>query len=675
MSKAEKSDNNRFQRWLFQGVKEIEAPHEKKGEHQRQPWWKVMCLTGVDYFSTLGYQPGIAFIAAGVLSPIATLILVLLTLFGALPIYNRVAAESPKGEGSIAMLEALFSRWKGKLFVLVLLGFVATDFVITITLSAADATAHILENPFVKTSLPFLEHPVPVTLGLIILLGAVFLKGFKEAIGIAVFLVGIYLLFNLVVIGFGFYEIVTHPELFPNWKAAIFTNRTAGGGLEARNIFWIIGLSLLVFPKLALGLSGFETGVAVMPLIKSPNRIANTRKLLLTAALIMSFMLISSSFITSVIIPETDFCPRLTCGFNELDNEVPQYCVCSQSEIENKVTKEAGKANGRALAYLAHGFLGDLGGTFYDLITILILWFAGASALAGLLNIVPRYLPRYGMAPEWARATRPLVLVFMAICFAITIFFQADVNAQGGAYATGVLFLMSSAAIAVSISARRRKSRWAYAFFAISLVFVYTTLINIYERPDGIKIASIFILTIIATSFISRVMRSTEIRIDKIVLDDKAKEFINELAGGEIRIVTNRREVGDVAEYRYNEHEKRVDNHIPSSDPILFYEIELGDASEFKGKLKIHGVDIDGYKILRTEATAVPNAIAALLIYLRDKTGKIPHVYFGWSEGNPLRYMLRYVLFGEGDTAPVTREILRQAEKDPERRPNVHVGG
>ncbi len=675
MERAGKSSDNRFKRWLFQGVKEIEAPHEKKGEHQQHPWWKVMCLTGVDYFSTLGYQPGIAFIAAGVLSPIATLILVLLTLFGALPIYSRVAAESPHGEGSIAMLEGLLSRWKGKLFVLALLGFVATDFVITITLSAADASAHILENPFVKLHLPFLNHPVPVTLGLIILLGTVFLKGFKEAINIAVVLVGIYLLLNLVVIGFGFYEIAIHPELFPNWKTAIFTHRTASGNLDTHSIFWIIGISLLVFPKLALGLSGFETGVAVMPLIKSPNRISNTRKLLITAALIMSFMLISSSFVTSIIIPETDFCPSLTCGFNELDNEVPPYCVCSQAEIDNRVIKEAGKANGRALAYLAHQFLGDIFGTLYDLSTILILWFAGASALAGLLNIVPRYLPRYGMAPEWARATRPLVLVFMAICFAITIFFQADVDAQGGAYATGVLFLMSSAAIAVSISAWRRKSRWTWAFFAISLVFIYTTLTNIYERPDGIKIASIFIFTIIATSFISRAMRSTEVRIDKIILDEKAQEFIDELAGSEIRIITNRREVGDVAEYRFNESEKRIDNHIPSSDPLIFYEVDLTDASEFKGKLKIRGIEIEGYKILRTEATAVPNAIAALLLFLRDKTGKIPHVYFGWSEGNPLRYLLRYVLFGEGDTAPLTREILRKAEPDPERRPNVHVGG
>jgi hypothetical protein len=170
-------------------------------------------------------------------------------------------------------------------------------------------------------------------------------------------------------------------------------------------------------------------------------------------------------------------------------------------------------------------------------------------------------------------------------------------------------------------------------------------------------------------------LRSTEIRIDKIEFDSLAKEFINDLADGEIRIVTNRRETGDVEEYRFKEHEKRVDNHIPSGDPIIFYEVELGDASEFKGKLSIHGQEIDGYKILRTQAPAVPNAIAALLLHLRDKTGKIPHVYFGWSEGNPAKYLVRYILFGEGDTAPVTREILRQAESDPERRPNVHVGG
>jgi hypothetical protein len=209
----------------------------------------------------------------------------------------------------------------------------------------------------------------------------------------------------------------------------------------------------------------------------------------------------------------------------------------------------------------------------------------------------------------------------------------------------------------------------------IALVFTYTTVVNIVEQPSGIKIAGLFILGIIVASFVSRALRTTELRVDKIEFDAKALEFIDELAEGEIRIVTNRREVGNVAEYRFKEHEKRIDNHIPATDPIVFYEIELGDASEFSGGLTIRGVDIEGYKILRTESPAVPNAIAALLMYLRDKTGKIPHVYFGWSEGNPIMYLARYILFGEGDTAPVTREILRQAEEDPELRPNVHVGG
>ncbi len=627
--------------WFMHGVRPLDAENVETAKHHKHPWWQVMCLTGVDYFSTLGYQPGIAFAAAGVLSPIATLILVLLTLFGALPIYNRVAAESPHGQGSISMLESLLSRWKSKLFVLALLGFVATDFVITITLSAADASEHLIHNPIIEAYVPGVDHPIAVTLALICVLSAIFLKGFKEAIGVAVFLVLIYLFLNFIVVVMGIYEISLDPSLLTRWKSALFT-ATDGGGY--RSIFMIIGLSLLVFPKLALGLSGFETGVAVMPLIESPNRIQRTRKLLRSAALIMSFFLICSSFITSVLIPAAEF-------------------------------QEGGEAQGRALAYLSHLYLGETFGTIYDLSTILILWFAGASAMAGLLNIVPRYLPRYGMAPNWARASRPLVVIFTLICFAITLVFNADVEAQGGAYATGVLVLMTSAATAVTISAWVRKQMTKWVFLVISVVFAYTTIVNIIERPDGIKIASLFILAIVASSFISRAMRTTEIRIQKIELDHTAQRFIDELSEGEIRIVTNRRETGDVTEYRYKELEKRSDNHIPANDPILFFEIDIGDASEFTGKIDVYGVDVSGYKILRTHAPAVPNAIAALLLNLRDRTGKIPHVYFGWSEGNPIKYLIRYILFGEGDTAPVTREILRQAEPEPDRRPNVHVGG
>jgi hypothetical protein len=199
----------RFKLWLFKGSVQKDTPEVT---HKQHPWWQVMCLTGVDYFSTLGYQPGIAFLAAQALSPIATFILVLLTLFGALPIYNRVAEESPHGEGSISMLEHLLSRWKGKLFVLVLLGFVATDFIITITLSAADATAHVIENPFTPA---ILKHQLGITFALIAILGVIFLRGFKEAIGIAVALVATYLILNSIVISFGLYDLFTHPHHFP----------------------------------------------------------------------------------------------------------------------------------------------------------------------------------------------------------------------------------------------------------------------------------------------------------------------------------------------------------------------------------------------------------------------------------------------------------------------------
>ncbi|MHC5725094.1 MAG: APC family permease [Nostoc sp.] len=636
---------SRLIQWLLEeDGRNKEGPYRKEQPHRQHSWWQVMCLTGVDYFSTLGYQPGIAALAAGALSPLATLILVLLTLFGALPIYRRVAAESSKGEGSIAMLERLLPWWQGKLLVLCLLGFVATDFIITITLSAADATAHIIENPLV----PIWVHgqTISITLELVALLGAVFLRGFREAIGIAVVFVGVYLLLNFVVVGVGLYQILTHPGAIANWQTALFARDS--------NPLILVGISLLIFPKLALGLSGFETGVTVMPLVKGSSsdtqehprgRIRNTRKLLTSAAVIMSFFLLTTSFITTLLIPAAEFA-------------------------------SGGKANGRALAYLAHLYLGNGFGTIYDLSTIFILWFAGASAMAGLLNIVPRYLPRYGMAPNWARATRPLVLVYTAIAFVVTIIFRANVEAQGGAYATGVLVLITSAAFAVTLSAhRRREKRAKFIFGIITLLFLYTTVVNIIERPEGIKIAGFFIGAIIFTSLVSRVWRSTELRTERIEVDELAGQFLAEESQGAIRLIANRLNTGDVQEYFLKEKEVREDNHIPANDPILFLEIHVSDASDFTDVIKVKAVQVGDYRILRAESAAVPNAIAALLLYIRDQTGKIPHVYFGWVEGNPIQYLLRFILFGEGDIAVVTREVLRRAEKNPHRRPGVHVGG
>lgn len=632
------SSRRRFTRWLLKDDKAEGKTHTKHA------WWKVMCLTGVDYFSTLGYQPGIAALAAGTLAPLATLILVLLTLFGALPIYRRVAATSPHGEGSIAMLKHLLSWWQGKLFVLCLLGFVATDFIITITLSAADATAHIIENPLLNHLLD--GQQVGITLLLITLLAAVFLRGFQEAIGLAVFLVFAYLLLNLITIGTGMLQIWQNPSVILNWQTALFAQHS--------NPLMMLGISMLLFPKLALGLSGFETGVAVMPLIKGRSTdteeqprgcIRNTHKLLTVAALIMSFFLLTSSFVTTLLIPTEAFQPE-------------------------------GEANGRALAYLAHQFFGDGFGTLYDLSTISILWFAGASAMAGLLNIVPRYLPRYGMAPDWARKVRPLVLVYTAIAFIVTIFFRADVDAQGGAYATGVLVLMSSAAFAVTLLAHQRRTRrGTLVFGTITAVFVYTTIANIIERPEGIQIAAFFIGAIIVTSLISRVWRSTELRSERVEMDEIAQQFIMQASQATVRLIANRLNTGDEYEYALKEQEVREDNHIPTRDAVLFLEVQVADASDFANTIRIRGVQVGQYRVLRAQGAAVPNTIAAILLEIRDRTGKLPHAYFGWIEGNPIQYLLRFMLFGEGDVAVVTREVLRKAVPNPEKRPAIHVGG
>jgi len=307
-----------------------------------------------------------------------------------------------------------------------------------------------------------------------------------------------------------------------------------------------VAVALVVFPKLALGLSGFETGVAVMPLVRGVpddtpehprGRIHNTRKLLVTAALIMSGFLITSSFATTILIPHQQF-------------------------------EEGGQASGRALTYLAHRYLGSGFGTAYDL----------------------------------------------------------------------------------------------------------TMIANIFERPEGIKIASFFIAAILATLLVSRVTRATELRVTEVTVDEAAQRFIEETAAkGEIRIIANEPDARDLLEYLKKEHEERMRNQIPADDPVVFLEVTLSDPSEFEAQLQVTGEERHGYRILRLESSAVPNAIAAVLLHVRDLTGKRPHVYFDWTEGSPGAHLLRYLIFGSGEVAPVTREVLRAAEPDLRQRPFVHV--
>ncbi|MFJ7044318.1 amino acid transporter [Streptomyces sp. NPDC101112] len=657
MAATEATRSTRLRAWMLEGLSDMgkggdhtaPRPEPEPGPgsgsaHRGQPWWRVMCLTGVDYFSTLGYQPGIAALAAGLLSPVATVVLVIVTLAGALPVYRRVAEESPHGEGSIAMLERLLTFWKGKLFVLTLLGFAATDFLITITLSAADASTHLVENPHLADALH--DKQVLITLVLIALLGAVFLKGFLEAIGVAVALVAVYLALNAVVVVTGLWHVVTEGHVVTDWSTAL----TAEHG----NVFVMIGVALIVFPKLALGLSGFETGVAVMPHVQGDpgdteanpkGRIRDTKRLLTAAAVIMSVFLICTSFITTLLIPEKEFEP-------------------------------GGSANGRALAYLAHDYLGNTFGTVYDISTIAILWFAGASAMAGLLNLMPRYLPRYGMAPHWARAVRPMVIIFTLVSFLVTWIFDADVDAQGGAYATGVLVLISSAAIAVTIAARKAGQRtWTIAFAIISVVFLYTTVLNVVERPDGVKIGACFIAGIVLVSLLSRLARAFELRVTSVELDDVAERFVRDIAHRRIRFVANEPDSRDSTEYREKIEQIRHDNDVPLAEDVVFVEVTVTDPSEFEAGLTVRGEVLhDRYRVLTLESSSVPNALAALLLHVRDTTGGIPHIYFEWTEGTPFANFLRFFLFGQGEVAPVTREVLREAEPDRARRPRVHVG-
>nr|WP_240722519.1 amino acid transporter [Kocuria rosea] len=621
------------------------GPASAEAAHQEQPWWKVMCLTGVDYFSTLSYLPAIAALAAGVFSPLATLLIVVLTLAGMLPMYRRVAHESPHGQGSVAMLENLLPFWRGKVFVLVLLGFVATSWIITITLSAADATVHLVENPLAPRFLH--GHNVAITVVLLLILGAVFLKGFTEAVAVAIPLVGVFLVLNAVIIGAGLAEIFTTPGAVAGWTDAVIHT---GGGIGE-----VVMLSVLAFPLLVLGLSGFETGVSMMPLVatkgtspeeKLTSRIHNTRKLLTTAAVIMSIYLIGSSFVTTVLIPVEEFA-------------------------------EGGDANGRALAYLAHERLGEGFGTAYDLSSILILWFAGASAMAGLINIVPRYLPGYGMAPEWGRLVRPVVLVYTVLSIGITVAFGADVNAQAGAYATGILAMMVSGAVAVSISCYRGHQRRAAAGFGVLvLVMGYALVENVIHKPDGLVISAFFVAGIIVISLISRVTRTTELRAERIDFDETARRFVMDslVFDGRLDIVAHKPHGNSGHRYTTKEAIQRLVNPVPGTADVIFLEVAISDPSSFAEVLQVYGVEIDGHRILRVSSPAAPNAIAAVLLALREATGVIPHAYFDWSEGNPVTHMVRYLLLGQGDTAPVVREIIREHEPDPARRPRIHVG-
>jgi hypothetical protein len=660
-----------------------------------------MCLIGLDYFSTLGYQPAIAFQSAGLLAPLATVVLVAVTLCGALPVYFHVAGRSPDGQGSIGLLQRLVPGWKGKTLILVLLGFAGTNFIFTRTFSAADAAVHLVENPnstwqrildclsAAGAKVRFLsDYPLwekllalwdkqMVATLVLLLLGfgfwAIFRHGFtRRVIQLAVVVAGIYMLLNAVVIVGGLHYLLTHWQVVQQWHANVVAGRwqLADAPVAGQGWWTAVGVSALLFPRMVLGMSGFEMSMVIMPLVKGEpgdavdrpvGRIRNTRKLLVTAAAIMSVYLLSSTFVITTLIPES-------------------------------ALRASGSAANRALAYLAHGgalttgagerlnpLFGQHFGTVYDISTVLILSLAGASVTICLRDLVPPYLQRLGMELRWAEAVGAILYLFNLVKLVVTVFFHADVSAQRGAYATSVLALFVSASLAALIDQRRSRcletgrARTSRFYALVSAGFMVTALAVMVVKPAGLEIALWSILAILVLSMISRVIRTTELRFRGFQFVDEQSRFLWEcLVYLEFPVlVPHRRGHRSLV---LKEQAIRQRHRLTPDVPIVFVEAELGDPSEFYQLPLLEVRQEDGRFTIHIErCTSIAHAVAATALEL-SKVGKPPEIHFGWSEDHPFVANLNFVLFGQGNIPWMVRELIRKAEPRPDRQPRVIIG-
>lgn len=671
------------------------APKSTVRPIHRAPWPAILYLIGLDYFSTLAYQPSIAYQAAGVLAPLASLVLAAVTLLVALPIYAYVAARSPEGQGATRLIERHVAGWVGKLAVLVLLGFAATDFVFTRTLSVADAAVHLTHNPSRhwqglldtlfhagETIRPSPDHPLApwvaglwnrqvVTTLLLLTLGFVFWglfrRGFtRGVIRLAVVVTGIYLALTTLVVGSGVACLADHPGLFFAWWERAQDAGRLGWLPPLPDAQWVgVALtSLFLFPPLALGLSGFEMGMVVVPLVSgrdAKSRARHTRAMLACAAVIMATLLPASALVTTVFIPEG----ALAAG---------------------------GDADNRALAYLAHGgqvvglpagealspVFGEPFGTAYDISTVLTLCLAGASVMIGLRDLVPPYLHRLGMELHWARAVGAVLHLSNVVKLAITLFFHADVTSQRGALATSMLVLFAGAAAATALDrwpgkGRSPTARRPWLCAAVACALFATALAVAARRPAGLAIALALVGTILVTSMLSRLLRTNELRLGGFRFASPESEFLwKSLQHLEFPVIVPHRPGHHGLEEK--EAKIRARHRIAPEVPVVFVEAELGDPSDFTQEPLLEVTQEDGRFVLRlTHCPSIPHALAALALEL-SKGGLPPEIHFGWSDESPLRANLNFVLFGEGNVPWMVRELIRRAEPEPARQPRVVIG-
>jgi hypothetical protein len=677
----------------------LELPARRRAEEHYWLW--VMCLLGLDYFSTLAYQPSLTYEFTGRLGPIATAIVVLVTLLGALPIYCYLAGRSPRGDGSLGLLERLVRGWRGKTLVLVLLGFAATDFTMLKAISLADASVHLLNNavfrghevhglvdwvnaqvPGSLNSQPLLDNQLAVTL-LLGIIGFFFWyllrKGFnRKVLYVAVPLVLAYLILNGMLMGAGIWRLAQQPALIEAWYEQV-----QSGDWIIRAPYWshddwrsILVLSFLFLPSVALGLSGFELSMIIMPQVKGRSgepaaqpatRIRNTRKVLATAALVMSIYLLAAVVVTTIFIPEHQF-------------------------------RDDGDAANRALAYLAHGsplttgpeplapFCGIVFGTAYDIVTILVLCLAGTSVMTALAVLLPQFLLRFGMEFRWADRWGLLLVVFAVINLLVTLAFQARVEDQRGAYATGVLVLISSAGLVSTFDKRKalhaaqHGALWRM-FARIDLVyyagfaglFVLTTLAVMVQTPSGLGIALCFIAAIVAMSVVSRAWRADELRTIGFEFKNEESKFLwDSLRLADFPVLVPHRpghqSCGD------KEKEIRAQHQLMPEVDIVFLEIDLGDPSDFFQRLLVEVLRQDTRVVIHVHnCVSVPHAIAAVALEM-SRSSVPPALHFGWTELDMLSASWSYLAFGEGNVPWKVRELIHRAEKDPAKRPRVIVG-
>ena len=667
-------------------------------------WPLVLCLVGVDYFSTLAYLPSIAVDAAGSFAPLAAGGVVLITFLLALPVYWYVVARSPDGRGATGLLEDLTPGWRGKLVVLTLLGFAAADFVITRSLSVADAAVHLLHNPHGQRLLarlpndlllddhviwPPLEYllrqlldpQVATTLGLSIasfVAWRLLKRGVTRAMLLAtVCAVSCYLALLALVITSALIYIVRHPEIFYAWRDSLTAVSLPDDGGDAGSSVYVtaqawLGMALWSFPQMALGLSGFEMILTVVPQVKGgagseadvlAGRVRNARKLMVASAAIMAVYLVSAVLVTTLLVPDA----ALASG---------------------------GAAEHRALAYVAHGsplvggasggalnpLFGERFGDLFDLSSAAVLCLAGASVTMGLQNLLPHYLHRLGMDVSWAGKVGVIMLLLNAIVLVVTVVFHASPWSQQWAYATSVLVLLAGAALAAAKHLSRRAPRGvkrvllAALFSFAGAFFLVMTGLTVMINQSGLAIALAFVIGILVSSFISRWIRSTELRFEGF-------EFADELAGrrwGELcrsgpKVLAPHRP--GLISLAQKCHDLKHDYRLDPAIPLIFIEAELGDPSNFYQK-PFMKIERDGeLEVIRvSRCVSIAHVLAAICLELCRDGGEPPEIIFGWSHEPPLAANLNFLLLGEGNIPWMVKALVRKAMPPAARQPRILIG-